>query len=133
MVELLLSKGADINAQHGTYGHALYAAACNGDQSMVELLLAKGADVNAEYVTYGTALHIAILNRHGRVVRLLIKDGANVNAISDWGTPLHLALSRGDSDLVDLLKAAGALDDDESITPSTEAGHVEMSGSGEMG
>ena len=108
IVKLLLSKGANINAQRGKSGPALYYAARNGNQSMVELLLARGADVNAEYRTHGTALHVATRDRHWSIVQLLIENGADVNARSDWGTPLQIASSRGYSDLVDLLKAAGA-------------------------
>ena len=48
MVELLLSKGADVNAQGGDYGNALQAASDGGHEKVVELLLSKGADVNAQ-------------------------------------------------------------------------------------
>jgi ankyrin repeat protein len=49
IVELLLSKGANVNTQGGYYGNALQAASCNSDggTAIVELLLSKGADVNA--------------------------------------------------------------------------------------
>ena len=112
IVELLLHKGADVNAQHGTYGNALYNAAGNGHRSLVELLLIKGADINAKYATYGTALHAATFNGYLRIVQLLIKGGADVNTRIYWGTPLQIALYQGHSDLVALLKAAGARDDD---------------------
>ena len=131
IVELLLNKGADINAQHGTYGNALSSAARRGDQSMVELLLAKGADVNANHFGVN-ALHVAIVNGHWNIVQLFIGKGADVNARSEWGTPLYLALFWGHSDLVGLLKAAGARDDDQSKPPSMEAGHVEISETGEL-
>ena len=111
-VELLLNKGADINAQCGSYGHALYTAAGSGYQSLVELLLKRGADINAEYLTYGTALHVATYTLRESIVRLLIRNGADVNARSDWGTPLQIASYQKLVDLVDLLKAAGARDDD---------------------
>jgi len=47
IVELLLSKGADGNAEGGEYGNALQAASSEGHDKIVELLLSKGADVNA--------------------------------------------------------------------------------------
>jgi ankyrin repeat protein len=50
-VTLLLEKGADVNAQGGDYGNALYAASNRGHDSVVTLLLEKGADVNAQGVT----------------------------------------------------------------------------------
>ena len=42
-VELLLERGADVNAQGGYYGNALQAASLVGDRGMVELLLERGA------------------------------------------------------------------------------------------
>ena len=53
MVELLLGKGADVNAQGGHYGNALQAASDGGHEKVVELLLGKGADVNAQGGDYG--------------------------------------------------------------------------------
>jgi hypothetical protein len=46
-VELLLSKGANVNAQGGENGNALQAASANGHSQIVELLLSKGANFNA--------------------------------------------------------------------------------------
>ncbi|KAF2174325.1 hypothetical protein K469DRAFT_614903, partial [Zopfia rhizophila CBS 207.26] len=43
IVELLLSKGADVNAQGGHYGNALQAASSGGHEKIVELLLKEGA------------------------------------------------------------------------------------------
>ena len=47
IVELLLSKGVDINAQGGFYGNALQAASDRGYKKIVELLPSKRADINA--------------------------------------------------------------------------------------
>ncbi|KFY50492.1 hypothetical protein V495_00232 [Pseudogymnoascus sp. VKM F-4514 (FW-929)] len=41
-VELLLSKGADVNAQGGLYGQALQAASAEGYEKIVEVLLKCG-------------------------------------------------------------------------------------------
>jgi ankyrin repeat protein len=46
-VQLLLEKGADVNAQGGKYGNALYAALVGGHWEIVKILLYRGADVNA--------------------------------------------------------------------------------------
>jgi Ankyrin repeats (3 copies) len=43
VVEMLLAKGADVNAQGGHFGNALHAASSNGHHQVVEMLLAKGA------------------------------------------------------------------------------------------
>jgi ankyrin repeat protein len=42
-----LDKGADVNAQGGYYGNALYTTSLRGDQEIVNLLLDKEADINA--------------------------------------------------------------------------------------
>ncbi|EAQ93238.1 hypothetical protein CHGG_01473 [Chaetomium globosum CBS 148.51] len=54
--QILISKGADVNAQGGEYGNALQAASSGGHQEIVKLLLDKGADVNAQGGEYGNAL-----------------------------------------------------------------------------
>jgi ankyrin repeat protein len=42
-VKLLLSKGANVNAQGGEYGNALYAALEEGHEPVVKLVANKGA------------------------------------------------------------------------------------------
>jgi hypothetical protein len=79
-LELLLSKGADVNAQGGQHGNALQAASLGGHDKVVELLLSKGADVNAQGGQYGNALQAASLGGHDKVVELLLSKGADVNA-----------------------------------------------------
>jgi ankyrin repeat protein len=43
IVQLLLDKGADVNAEGGLYGNVLWAASSNGNEAIVQLLLDKGA------------------------------------------------------------------------------------------
>jgi ankyrin repeat protein len=43
LVELLLDKGADVNAQGGFYGNALQVALAKSHEQVVKLLLDKGA------------------------------------------------------------------------------------------
>jgi ankyrin repeat protein len=56
VVNLLLEKGADVNAQGGEYGNALQASLYGGHAVVVRLLLDKGADVNAQGDYFGNAL-----------------------------------------------------------------------------
>ena len=44
IANLLLEKGADVNAQGGLYGNALQAASSCGHEVILNLLLEKGAD-----------------------------------------------------------------------------------------
>ncbi|KAI1366280.1 ankyrin repeat-containing domain protein [Xylaria arbuscula] len=110
VVELLLEKGANINAQGGGYGNALQAAACEGDVSVVELLLEKGADVNAQGGAYDNALLAACLNTGCmEVIKLLLDRGADVNAQgSKFGSALQAACSRGRMEVIELLLTWGA-------------------------
>ena len=52
-MELLLKRGADVNAQGGFYGHALRAVSRKGNERVVKLLLDGGAGVNAQGGFYG--------------------------------------------------------------------------------
>ena len=50
VVDMLLSKGADVNAKITDFGAtALYLACQIGYKEIVESLISKGADINAEY------------------------------------------------------------------------------------
>jgi len=76
IVELLLDKGADVNAQGGLYGNALQAAAMDGNFEIVILLLDKGAEVNAQGGLYGNALQAAAGRGHTATEKLLLDHGA---------------------------------------------------------
>ena len=85
VVQLLLEKGADVNAQGGQYGNALHAAVLGGHKRIVQLLLEKGADVNA-LGPHGNPLQAASFQGHEDVVRLLLEKGAdpNLQGSSKW-------------------------------------------------
>lgn len=57
MVELLLGKGVDINAQGGFFGDALQTASVGGHE-MVEPLDGKGTIINAQGGQYGNPLQV---------------------------------------------------------------------------
>ncbi|KAI1559318.1 ankyrin repeat domain containing protein [Pyrenophora tritici-repentis] len=59
MANLLLDKGAEVNAQGGRYGNALQAASERGYEQVVKTLLDAGAEVNAQGGRSCTALHAA--------------------------------------------------------------------------
>ena len=103
VVQLLLSKGALVDAMDMRENTPLHLAASGGHTSIVELLLSKGASLEAKD-TYGwTPLHRAAYGGHTRTVRLLLSKGASAKAMNtDNRTPLDLATS---SDIVKLLKS----------------------------
>ena len=59
MVELLLEKGADIDAHDGDRDTSLHLAVETGNKGLVQLLLAKGADINVHNNKGETALSVA--------------------------------------------------------------------------
>ncbi|KAJ7327642.1 ankyrin repeat-containing domain protein [Mycena albidolilacea] len=79
IAELLISRGANVNAQHEYYGTALQAASSKGHKDIAELLINTGADVTAQGGEYGTALQAASSNGHKDIAELLINKGADVN------------------------------------------------------
>ena len=118
VAELLIAKGADVNAQHDKISGQtpLHYAAYYGLKEMVELLIAKGADVNAkqeeliEMVDTGgwTPLHFAANGGYMEVAELLITEGADVNAKNNGGeTPLDLAIMRNRTETAALLRKHG--------------------------
>ena len=83
MVELLLAKGADINAvsDEGTSLHILENRYSDSNtlteqQKLFELLIAKGANVNVTDQHRLTVLQRAIDHRHADLVKILRAHGA---------------------------------------------------------
>ncbi|MHC4661230.1 MAG: ankyrin repeat domain-containing protein [Planctomycetota bacterium] len=92
--ELLIEKGAEVNAKAGGWGQTpLYWAVSSGHKAVSEILIAKGADVNAKEIWGKTPLHNAASCGRKSVAEILIENGANVNARDrhDW-TPLHFVI-----------------------------------------
>ncbi|KAJ7278161.1 ankyrin repeat domain-containing protein [Mycena rebaudengoi] len=109
VIQLLISQGANMNAQGGYYGNALQAAALEGHEAVVQLLLNQGANVNAQGGEYWTALQAASLEGHETVVQLLLNRSADVSAQGGrFGTALQAASRNGHEAVVQLLLNQGA-------------------------
>ena len=118
IAQLLIAKGADVNAktkrgdtpldqaiqlnrteivdllrEHGGKAKApdidIHTAAFDRDIEAVKQHLAAGTDVNAKGRNGSTPLHSAASGGHGGIVELLIAKGADVNANSNYKTPLY--------------------------------------------
>ena len=109
IVQLLLMKGASIQAINHFNDTSLHLAARNGHTSTVELLHSKGASIEAINHLGKTPLHLAAMNGHTSTVELLHSKGASIEATNHLGkTPLHLAAMNGYTSTVELLLAKGA-------------------------
>jgi ankyrin repeat protein len=72
VADLLLTKGADVNAiQYDAYT-PLHLGAAEGHKEVADLLLAKGADIDAKDNEDYTPLHLAVANEHGDIVEYLL-------------------------------------------------------------
>ena len=107
LVQYILGKGAEINAQDTSASTALCEAAEKGHLNVVRFLLDRGACPDTGYVT---PMHRAADNGHTEVLQLLINELADVNVqIPRSGfTPLHVAAIEGHKDAVNLLLDSGA-------------------------
>jgi serine/threonine-protein phosphatase 6 regulatory ankyrin repeat subunit B len=76
VVQLLLAKGANVNAKDETGYTALINASAYGHKEVVQLMLGKGADVNAKANNGTSALSIASQHGDNEIKELLIKAGA---------------------------------------------------------
>jgi ankyrin repeat protein len=100
VAELLIAKGADVNAKSHGGLTSLHMAAAGFHQGMAKkekeieavakLLIANGADVNAKTSEGDTPLHKVANRGWEDMAELLIANGADVNAKTNEGrTPLH--------------------------------------------
>ena len=136
IVELLIIKGADVNAsfivntpldaaiennqpetadllrKHGAKSGvelSIHGAAREGNIEAVKQYLTAGADVNAKAKHGYTPLLGAAWGGHKEIAELLITKGADVNAKNNDGvTPLLGAAEEGHKEVVELLIAKGA-------------------------
>jgi uncharacterized protein len=87
-VQLLLAKGADVNAVDAAGETALMCAAAEIDSAeLVQLLLQHGADATAASPSGLTPLLAAVVHSHLRTAQLLIDAGADVNALCRAALP----------------------------------------------
>ena len=78
IAEILLRKGAPVEAKDKNCYTPLHLAARGGYGSVVELLLKKRAPVEAKDKDGHTPLHLAARSGHGSVVQLLLGRGARL-------------------------------------------------------
>ena len=105
-VKALLLNGADVNARNHEGRTALIFAIVNLHASTVQTLLDFGADVNVHATKCGcTPLLLAAGSGDIGITRALLNSGADPETICSPGrTPLVVAIDRGYSAIVELLK-----------------------------
>jgi uncharacterized protein len=109
LVELLRSRGAELDEPDVQGRAAVSFAAAEGRIEMVRYLLEHGVQADRPDGLHRTPLFHASLGGHADVIALLIDRGADVNAADQFGdTPLMVACAKGHADAAALLLARGA-------------------------
>lgn len=117
IAQLLLNRGANVNAQPGQVWHifgvqvsstALAAAIHRADNDMVNLLLSKGARADLEHNIYPPALYVAAESGHSALIPKLLCYGADLEAQFRGKPPLYAAVKEGHLAAVRLLLESGA-------------------------
>ncbi len=94
-IQVLLDRGANIEARNARGATPLITAATKGNLALVLLLLNQGADVEARDRDGNTALHEASLQSHLPCVDALLTAGARTSVRNELGfTALHQAVRR---------------------------------------
>jgi ankyrin repeat protein len=115
-VRRLLDRGSSVDARDGDGLTALHYAAYRGREAVVRLLVERGADVKAKD-SHGDSVLLNVVSgamldeepsRRG-LVSWLLEQGCDVNSRrADGQSVLHLAVSRADISVVQLLIERGA-------------------------
>lgn len=102
IAQLLLARGADVNARHATYYNAtaLMLAVNNRDADMVKLLLDAGANVNLTDKMGDSALNWATFYGDEAIAEMLLARKIDAT-LYGHGNALDVALRRGHQKLVE--------------------------------
>ena len=109
VVSLLIKQGVDLNKHDGLHGPPLHTAASNNSVEAATVMIAGGAKVNLiGSRSYTSALHQAVNAKALDMIKMLIENGADINIKGGGTTPLMLSISKGYSDVTELLQDYGA-------------------------
>lgn len=101
ITELLLSRGAEINATNTELNTPLHVAVQNGRDEVSKFLIKNGADLNKHNVSGNTPLHFAALHSRRAIAEALISKGADIESLNiQQYTPLGLIARSTESDEV---------------------------------
>jgi ankyrin repeat protein len=110
ILELLVSKGADVKAVSNGGRTPLHYASLFGNPVTAEFLVSEGASINAEDIKGASPLHLAAVNGHLDAIKFLVSKGSNIHSTAkDGATVLHYAAMKGNQSVVEYLVSNGAM------------------------
>ena len=119
IVQLLISRGADVNAATSTGSTPLHGATLYNHEAVVRLLVAKGGNVNAANQGGYTPIVNAVSSGNLPMITFLVESGASITSAAPGGrVPLHSAILSCNLPLVEYLLSAGA--DPNAVNPEGE-------------
>lgn len=108
-VQLLLQRGALLEARNPTASTALHLAAASGRTDVVAYLLDAGAEARAKDQTLCSAVHLAAQGGHEETLRLVLARGGAVDDINwEAKTALMFACAGGHEAAAEALLKGGA-------------------------
>lgn len=120
LVQILVRKGANVNARTSYNSTPLIAAADRNRHQVMRLLLQHGADVDSQTTNGDTACHLAAYRGHVEAVRVLVEAGADLDLTNNrFRTPLDDAMRQGHEGVVPYLDTATLLFDAGSQSANT--------------
>jgi len=132
VVELLITKGVDVDAKKSGYTPLSWAI-WRDHKDVIRSLITHGADVNFVATDDWPFLHYAVWNDDKDLVEFLVNSGAKLDAKDEWDwTVLHYAAEQGYKDIVEYLVSKGADVKAETkgrrtpIQLATDKGHTEI-------
>jgi len=110
IIEYLLSRGADIDAQNTQLNTPLHEAIQSRKENSSALLIKKGADINKTNIHQQTPLHKAASLNQKRIGEMLVARDASIDPVDAWQRTPFLVVARqtGDVEFGKLLLDKGA-------------------------
>lgn len=108
VVQIMIYKGAPVNARDFKGFTALMLAAAQGHEEVVKLLIAAGTKVDVKNAQGWTAIGLALVAGHASVAQLILAAGGNTSFKIKGITLLMMVAAKGFKDCVEFLLSSGS-------------------------
>ena len=108
IVKVFIENGMNIEVEYNTHDTPLLYAVSYGKENIVKYLVEQGANLEAKDECGRTSLFYCMVHNKTNLAKYLIEKGANVNTKKGRVTPLKIAITNQNEELIDILKKHGA-------------------------